>query len=58
METKGPLVGEEDAELSPMLREIVDERREFQMNVGRAMDTLRKDYPDLLKREFGESKKR
>jgi len=52
VETKGPLVGEEDAELSPMLREIVDERREFQMNVGRAMDTLRKDYPDLLKREF------
>lgn len=35
-----------------MLQEIVDERHEFQMNVGRALDVLRKDYPDLLKREF------
>jgi len=29
---------------------MVDEQRELQMNVGKAMDTLRKDYPYFLKR--------
>lgn len=29
-------------------RMIGDQEREFQMNVGRAVDTLRKDYPNLL----------
>lgn len=36
--------------LSPFLQEMVDEQRELQMNVGKALDTLRKDYPDFLKR--------
>mmetsp|Transcript_19971 Transcript_19971/g.30428 ORF Transcript_19971/g.30428 Transcript_19971/m.30428 type:complete len:267 (-) Transcript_19971:75-875(-) len=36
--------------LSPFLQEMVDEQRELQMNVGKAMDTLRKDYPDFLSR--------
>lgn len=36
--------------LSPFLRDMVDEQRELQLNVGRAMDVLRKDYPDFLKR--------
>ncbi|KAL7495012.1 hypothetical protein ACHAWT_003746 [Skeletonema menzelii] len=36
--------------LSPFLQEMVDEQRELQMNVGKAMDTLRKDYPYILKR--------
>jgi len=35
--------------LPPLLQEMVDERREFEMNLGRAMDTLRRDYPRLLK---------
>lgn len=33
---------------------MVDEQRELQMNVGRAMDVLRKDYPYFLKRSPGE----
>ena len=39
--------------LSPFLQEMVDENRELQMNVGKALDTLRKDYPDFLKRAPG-----
>jgi len=35
-------------ELPPVLQDIVDERREFEMNLGKAMDTLRNDYPDIL----------
>eukprot|EP00979_Chaetoceros_neogracilis_P001510 scaffold259_cov226-Chaetoceros_neogracile.AAC.4 len=34
--------------LPPLLRDMADERREFEMNLGKAMDTLRKDYPDML----------
>ena len=32
------------------LRRICDEENEFKMAVGKAIDTLRKDYPDLLER--------
>jgi len=39
--------------LSPFLQGMVDEQRELQMNVGKAMDTLRKDYPYFLKRAPG-----
>ena len=42
-----------DNNLSPFLQEMVDEQRELQMNVGKALDTLRKDYPDFLKRAPG-----
>ncbi|EJK74173.1 hypothetical protein THAOC_04164 [Thalassiosira oceanica] len=38
------------SELSPFLQELVDDQRELQMNVGKAMDVLRKDYPDFLRR--------
>ena len=38
------------SDLPPVLQGIVDERREFEINLGRAMDTLRKDYPHLLYR--------
>ena len=38
------------SDLPPVLQDIVDERREFEINLGRAMDTLRKDYPHLLYR--------
>lgn len=40
---------ENNSNLSPFLQEMVDEQRELQMNVGKAMDTLRKDYPYFLK---------
>lgn len=39
--------------LSPFLQEIVDEHRELQMNVGKAMDVLKRDYPDFLRRRPG-----
>lgn len=41
------------SELPPVLQIIVDERAEFQMNLGKAMDTLRKDYPDILHKSPG-----
>lgn len=41
--------------LSPFLQEMVDEQRALQMNVGKALDTLRKDYPYFLKRAPGKS---
>lgn len=40
--------------LSPFLQEMVDEQRELQMNVGKAMDVLKHDYPYFLKRSPGE----
>jgi hypothetical protein len=42
-------------ELPPVIQSIADERREFQMNLGKAMDTLRKDMPEILKRAPGEN---
>mmetsp|Transcript_16558 Transcript_16558/g.23527 ORF Transcript_16558/g.23527 Transcript_16558/m.23527 type:complete len:257 (+) Transcript_16558:176-946(+) len=35
-------------DLPPVLQNIVDERKEFEINLGRAMDQLRKDYPHML----------
>ena len=40
-------------DLPPVLRNIVDERAEFQMNLGRAMDILRKDYPSMMFQQAG-----
>ena len=42
-----------EGNLSPFLQEMVDEQRILQMNVGKAMDTLRSDYPYFLKRAPG-----
>ena len=42
-------------DLPPVLQQITDERRNFQMNLGKAMDTLRKDMPYILKRTPGKS---
>jgi len=39
--------------LPPVLRDIVCERREYQMNLGRAMDTLRSDMETILVRKPG-----
>jgi hypothetical protein len=41
------------ADLPPVLQQIADERREFQLNLGRAMDTLRSDMPDILVKKPG-----
>ena len=49
----GVCVSENMASLPPVIRSIADERREFQMNLGKAMDTLRKDMPYILKRAPG-----
>ena len=55
-----PSVVKEDAteststsELPPVLQEMVDERRNYELNLGKAMDTLRKDYPELLRKKPG-----
>lgn len=42
-------------QLSPVLQSIVDERREFQINLGRAMDTLRCDMQDILCKRPGKN---
>lgn len=36
-------------ELPPLLRQMADERREFELNLGKAMDVLRSDYPNMLR---------
>ena len=41
------------SELPPVLQDIVNERAEFQRNLGKAMDTLRKDYPEILRKAPG-----
>lgn len=40
-------------EMPPVIQQIADERREFQINLGKAMDTLRKDMPDILTQNPG-----
>eukprot|EP00585_Thalassiosira_rotula_P007936 CAMPEP_0196133354 /NCGR_PEP_ID=MMETSP0910-20130528/2609_1 /TAXON_ID=49265 /ORGANISM="Thalassiosira rotula, Strain GSO102" /LENGTH=260 /DNA_ID=CAMNT_0041393069 /DNA_START=131 /DNA_END=910 /DNA_ORIENTATION=- len=45
-----PSLTNNDNNLSPFLQGMVNEQRELQMNVGKAMDVLRKDYPYFLKR--------
>ena len=45
------LLREEEKSLPPLLQNMVTERRSFEINLGRAMDTLRRDYPDMLRRE-------
>jgi hypothetical protein len=40
-------------DLPPVLQQITDERKNFQMNLGKAMDTIRKDMPYILKRTPG-----
>lgn len=49
-ETLERTAGTGEGNLSPFLQGMVDEQRELQMNVGKAMDVLRKDYPYFLKR--------
>lgn len=39
--------------LPPVLQDMIKERREFELNLGKAMDTLRKDYPVMLHKSPG-----
>jgi hypothetical protein len=41
--------------LPPVLQEITDERMEFRIKLGRAMDTLRRDMSDILTKSPGKS---
>ncbi len=48
--TKFPSIG---TNLPPVIQQIANERAEFQINLGRAMDTLRKDMPYILSQTPG-----
>jgi hypothetical protein len=39
--------------LPPMIQQMADEQRQYQMNVGKAMDVLRKDMQNILIRQPG-----
>jgi hypothetical protein len=43
------------APLPPILQQMADERREFEMNLGKAMDVLKKDYPKMLHKSPGKN---
>jgi hypothetical protein len=47
---EGTVGAQGERNLPPILQDIADERREFEINLGRAMDTLRKDYPTMLRK--------
>jgi hypothetical protein len=39
--------------LPPVIQTLVDERREYQLNLGRALDVLRTDMQDILSKTPG-----
>ena len=43
----------ETTPLPPVLQHIADERREYQLALGKAMDILRRDMPEILRRKPG-----
>jgi len=47
IETKGTVARDN---LPPVIRHVTNERAEFNMNLGKAMDTLRKDMPEILQK--------
>lgn len=48
------LTEETSIELPTVLQSFVDERAEFRIALGKAMDTLRRDYPNVIFKEPGE----
>ena len=42
-----------NGDLPTVIQQIADERQEFNMNLGKAMDTLRKDMPEILRKTPG-----
>lgn len=47
-------VEEDSAFIPPVIQQIADERRQYQMNLGKAMDVLRRDMRDILTKRPGE----
>ena len=43
-----------NGDLPTVIQQIADERQEFNMNLGKAMDTLRSDLPEILRSSPGE----
>ena len=43
----------EVSELPPVLRDMVEERRSFELNLGKAMDVLKTDYPQMIHKTPG-----
>lgn len=44
----GATASDMTVELPPLIQSMADERRKYDMNLGKAMDVLRKDYPNML----------
>ena len=42
-----------NGDLPLVIQQIADERQEFNMNLGKAMDTLRTDMPEILRKTPG-----
>ena len=42
-----------ELKMSPVIQQIVDERRQYQVNLGKAMDVLRQDMQDILTKKPG-----
>lgn len=47
-EPRTKVVDVSTTELPSVLQQIADERKEYELNLGKAMDTLRKDYPTMI----------
>jgi hypothetical protein len=58
VEDSSTVVEETLLDLPPLIQQIADERREFQVNLGKAMDTIRKDMPEILKSAPGKTGRR
>ena len=56
--TTGQPLTQGNGDLPTVIQQIADERQEFNMNLGKAMDTLRKDMPDILRSPPGKSESR
>ena len=52
--TRESLQLEETIPLPPVIQSIADERLMYNMHVGKAMDTLRRDDQDILAKQPGE----
>lgn len=48
-ETCAQPLTQENGDLPIVIQQIADERQEFNMNLGKAMDTLKKDIPEILR---------
>jgi hypothetical protein len=53
VESSGTARTQDKGDLPTVLQSIADERSEYNLNLGKAMDTLRKDMPEILRRKPG-----